>query len=61
MTSSRNHQGAHGIGQTEAQLNRQADAAAAIQGANETDQSITEAAERDAHTSLDEIIDAEPS
>ncbi|SFJ32378.1 hypothetical protein SAMN02799624_04056 [Paenibacillus sp. UNC496MF] len=61
MTSSRNHQEAHGIGQAEAQLNRQAKAAAAIQGANETDQAIMETAERDEHTSLDEVIDAENS
>lgn len=57
MTTSRNHQEAHGIGQAEEQLNRQADAASDIQGENETDREITNAANRDARTSLDEIID----
>ncbi len=55
MTSSRNHQEAHGIGQIEEQLKQQADAADAIQGGNETDREITKAANRDEHTSLDEI------
>ncbi|BBH20051.1 hypothetical protein Back11_13960 [Paenibacillus baekrokdamisoli] len=57
MTSSRNHQEAHGIGQIEEQLKQQADAADAIQGGNETDREIVKAANRDAHTSLDEIFD----
>jgi hypothetical protein len=56
MTSSRNHQEAHGIGQIEEQLKQQADAADAIQGGNETDREITKAANRDEHTSLDEIV-----
>jgi len=60
MTSSRNHQGAHGIGQIEEQLNQQADATYAIQGESETDRDITNAANRDAHTSIDEIIDDTP-
>ncbi|MED4604383.1 hypothetical protein P9314_27515 [Paenibacillus validus] len=57
MTSSRNHQGAHGIGQTEEQLNRQAQAAEAIQGKNETDQSIIAEANR-SDSELDEIIES---
>lgn len=57
MTSSRNHQQAHGIGQIEEQLQQQADAAAAIQGGNETDREIANAANRDVHTSLDELLD----
>ena len=57
MTSSRNHQGAHGIGQIEEQLNQQANATYAIQGGSEADSEITKAANRDAHTSLDKIID----
>jgi hypothetical protein len=56
MTSSRNHQEAHGIGQIEEQLKQQADAADAIQGGNEADREITKAANRDEHTSLDEIV-----
>ena len=55
MPSSRNHQEAHGIGQIEEQLQQQADAAKAIQGSNETDREIAEAAKSDKHTSLDEI------
>ncbi|WP_167747201.1 hypothetical protein [Cohnella luojiensis] len=54
MPSSRNHQGAHGIGQAEEQLNQQANAADAIQGGSETDREIAKAANRDAHTSLDD-------
>lgn len=57
MSSSRNHQGAHGIGQTEEQLNRQARAAAEIQGMNETDQSVAAEANRD-DSELDEIIES---
>lgn len=58
MPSSRNHQGAHGIGQVEEQLNQQAHAADNIQGGSETDREIAMEANRDAHTSLDEIIDS---
>ena len=43
MTSSRNHQGAHGIGQAEEQLNQQAEAAADIQGQNEIDREVMQA------------------
>lgn len=56
MTSSRNHQGAHGIGQIEEQLKRQADAAVQMQGNNEQDEDIAEAANRNAHTPLDEVL-----
>jgi len=56
MTSSRNHQGAHGIGQAEEQLNQQAEAAEAIQGTNETDQEVLAAANRN-ESELDEIIE----
>ncbi|MEB3100106.1 hypothetical protein [Ferviditalea candida] len=57
MATSRNHQKAHGIGQIEEQLNEQAEAAEAIQGGSETDREIAKSANRDARTSLDEIID----
>ncbi|UUZ82834.1 hypothetical protein LJK88_02050 [Paenibacillus sp. P26] len=56
MASSRNHQGAHGIGQVERQLNRQAQAAESIQGLNEADQEILAAANQE-YTELDEIIE----
>lgn len=46
MSSSRNHQGAHGIGQAEDQLNNQAEAAAEIQGESELDRNIAEAAKQ---------------
>ncbi|GIP40114.1 hypothetical protein J31TS4_33940 [Paenibacillus sp. J31TS4] len=55
MTSSRNHQEAHGIGQIEEQLARQAEAAEAIQGLNEADEDILEAASRE-ETELDELV-----
>ncbi|MFD0679453.1 MULTISPECIES: hypothetical protein [unclassified Paenibacillus] len=55
MATSRGHQGAHGIGQTEEQLNKQAQAAAEIQGHNEQDQEILAAANQQ-ETELDEII-----
>ncbi|MCS7464139.1 hypothetical protein N0M98_28970 [Paenibacillus doosanensis] len=55
MPSSRGHQGATGIGQAEEQLNRQAQAAAEIQGQSETDQHVLEQANRQ-QTELDEII-----
>lgn len=58
MTTSRNHQEAHGLGQAEEQLNAQADAADSVQGGSEIDAAIEQAANRDAHTSLDEIVDA---
>ncbi|MFK7692776.1 hypothetical protein [Paenibacillus sp. HJGM_3] len=57
MTTSRKHQGAHGIGQIEEQLNQQAEAADAIQGGNDTDHEIEQAVNRNPKTSLDEIID----
>lgn len=46
MATSRNHQGAHGIGQTEEQLNDQAEAAVEIQGEAEIDRDIEQAARR---------------
>ncbi|WP_178075949.1 hypothetical protein [Paenibacillus oralis] len=46
MPSSRNHQGAHGIGQAEEQLNDQAEAAVNIQGQAEIDRHIKQAAKR---------------
>ncbi|MCL6603538.1 MAG: hypothetical protein K6T94_11735 [Paenibacillus sp.] len=58
MPSSRNHQEAHGIGQIEEQLQEQVNAAENIQGINETDREIAEAAKSDKHTSLDEIVDS---
>lgn len=58
MTTSSRHQGAHGIGQVEEQLNNQAQAAEQIQGINKVDQAIIAAANQ--HSSeLDEIIDTE--
>lgn len=56
MASSRGHQGAHGIGQAEEQLANQADAAAAIQGQNETDQDVLEAA-RQGQDEQEKVID----
>lgn len=56
MTSSRGHQGAHGIGQVEKQLNRQAQAAEQMQGTSSTDQEVLEASQE--HSSvLDDIVD----
>ncbi|WP_190287432.1 hypothetical protein [Paenibacillus darwinianus] len=48
MATSRNHQGAHGIGQTEEQLQQQIEAATEIQGDSRLDRSDSE---------LDEIIE----
>lgn len=56
MPSSRQHQEAHGIGQIEEQLAKQADAAASIQGNSSIDQETVAAANRE-NTELDEIID----
>lgn len=58
MTTSRNHQEAHGIGQIEEQLQQQANAAVTIQGGSEIDRDIAEAANHNEHTSLDEIIES---
>ncbi|WP_169306537.1 hypothetical protein [Cohnella pontilimi] len=55
MTSSRNHQEAHGIGQTEEQLNNQAEAADQIQGGSKLDREVRSAANKN-RTELDEII-----
>ncbi|MGF7034971.1 hypothetical protein J2T17_005940 [Paenibacillus mucilaginosus] len=57
MATSRNHQGAHGIGQTEEQLNNQAQAAVQIQGESETDREVLAAANRE-DSELDEIIES---
>lgn len=56
MTTSRQHQNAHGIGQIEEQLNNQSEAAAEIQGQNKIDQEIKEAANRPI-TKSDEITE----
>ncbi len=55
MAQNRNHQGAHGIGQVEEQLNQQAEAAEAMQGINEADQELNQAAKQE-KTSLDKLI-----
>lgn len=57
MSSSRNHQGAHGIGQVEQQLNHQAQAAETMQGPSELDRNVVEAASRE-DSELDEIIES---
>ncbi len=58
MTTNSGHQGAHGIGQVEEQLNNQAQAAELMQGKNKVDQEIIAAANE--HSSeLDEIIERE--
>ncbi|GIO14217.1 hypothetical protein J19TS2_37720 [Cohnella xylanilytica] len=44
MATSRNHQGAHGIGQVEEQLDDQIEAAVEIQGESEIDGEIERAA-----------------
>lgn len=56
MTTSRQHQEAHGIGQIEDQLERRRKAAEAIQGVNGTDADVAEASRR-RDTELDEIIE----
>ncbi|WP_028553054.1 hypothetical protein [Paenibacillus sp. UNC451MF] len=58
MPTSRGHQGAHGIGQVEEQLNEQAQAAAEIQGESELDQAVSAQANQQ-ETELDEIIPSE--
>jgi len=56
LTTSRQHQEAHGIGQIEDQLERRRKAAEAIQGVNGTDADVAEASRR-RDTELDEIIE----
>lgn len=56
MTTSRQHQEAHGIGQIEKQLQNQADAAEAIQGTSELDQAV-KSASKEQESELDEIIE----
>ncbi|WP_028608773.1 hypothetical protein [Paenibacillus harenae] len=55
MTTSRQHQEAHGIGQIEEQLEQQIEAAEDIQGTSKLDQEI-QAAAREHSSELDEII-----
>ncbi|WP_170143699.1 hypothetical protein [Paenibacillus flagellatus] len=51
MTTSRQHQEAHGIGQIEQQLEQQAQAAEAIQGGSEADREVIAASrEQDSET-----------
>jgi hypothetical protein len=57
MTTSRQHQEAHGIGQIQKQLHNQAEAAEAIQGASELDQAV-KAASKEHESELDEIIES---
>lgn len=57
MTTSRQHQEAHGIGQIEEQLNRQAETASRLQGRSEADADVIAESRRD-DTELDEIADA---
>lgn len=54
MATSRNHQGAHGIGQAEEQLAKQAEAAEALQGGSETDREVEAAAHQDVEEYFDE-------
>lgn len=54
MATSRNHQGAHGIGQAEEQLNDQVEAAVEIQGEAEIDRNIKVAARRPYRASEEE-------
>jgi hypothetical protein len=56
MTTSRNHQEAHGLGQTEEQLSAQADAVRQLQGGkSELDKEVEAAAEA-SDSELDDII-----
>ncbi len=57
MTTRRQHQEAHGIGQIEKQLKNQANAAVDIQGENNLDQEITSAAKNNESEVLDEILE----
>jgi hypothetical protein len=56
MTTSRQHQEAHGIGQIEEQLEQQIKAATKIQGESKLDQDI-QAAAHEHSSELDEIIE----
>ncbi|WP_197081066.1 hypothetical protein [Gordoniibacillus kamchatkensis] len=56
MTTSRNHQEAHGIGQIEEQLSEQADAVQQLQGGeSELDEEVAAAADA-SDSELDDII-----
>ncbi|MFC0216658.1 hypothetical protein ACFFK0_30115 [Paenibacillus chartarius] len=58
MTTSRNHQEAHGIGQIEEALSQQADAVQQLQGGeSEIDREVAKAA-NESDSSLDEIIES---
>jgi hypothetical protein len=57
MTTSRQHQEAHGIGQIEEQLKNQTEAAVDIQGENNIDQEIISAARQKDSEELDEILE----
>lgn len=56
MATSRNHQGAHGIGQAEGQLQQQIEAATELQGVSKPDRDVKRAANR-RDSELDEIIE----
>jgi hypothetical protein len=56
LTSSRQHQEAHGIGQIEKQFKNQAEAAEAIQGESDLDQKVVSLS-REQDSELDEIIE----
>ncbi|MEW9699052.1 hypothetical protein [Paenibacillus sp. SI8] len=58
MTTNSGQQGAHGIGQVEEQLNKQAQAAEQMQGLNEVDQHVRAAA-NERSSELDDVIDRE--
>ncbi|WP_193571481.1 hypothetical protein [Paenibacillus psychroresistens] len=57
MTTSRQHQEAHGIGQIEKQLKNQSEAAVELQGENNVDQEIISAAINNDSEELDEILE----
>lgn len=57
MTTSRQHQEAHGIGQIEKQLKNQAKTAVDIQGENDVDQEISSSAKNNDSEELDEILE----
>lgn len=56
MTTSRQHQEAHGIGQIEEQLEQQIQAATEIQGKSKLDE-VIKAAANEHSSELDEIIE----
>jgi hypothetical protein len=56
MTTSRQHQEAHGIGQIEEQLEQQSSSASELQGPSELDREVNSVANR-RETELDKIIE----